>query len=58
MKQPLLGAPRRPVKPAASDREICPKCGRPNARIIGRSESIPVLYLRCDECRHTTIAPA
>jgi len=58
MKQPLLEAPRRPAKPAASDREICPKCGRPNARIIGRSESIPVLYLRCDECRHTTIAPA
>jgi hypothetical protein len=40
-----------------ADREICPKCGRPNARLIGRSESFPVIYLRCDDCHHTTVAP-
>jgi hypothetical protein len=42
----------------AADREICPKCGRPNARLIGRSETFPVLYLRCDDCNHTSVAPA
>jgi len=52
---------RRAVKAAkasSGDREVCPKCGRPNARIIGRSESFPVLYLRCDGCSHTSVAPA
>ena len=53
---------RRPVmkaaKPTSGDREMCPKCGRPNARIVGRSESFPVLYLRCDGCSHTSVAPA
>ncbi len=39
-------------------REVCPRCGRPNAKIIGRSESFPVLYLRCDDCRHMSVAPA
>jgi len=42
----------------AADREVCPKCGRPNARLIGRSETFPVLYLRCDDCNHTSVAPA
>src|SRR5438034_6638127 len=39
----------------AADREVCPKCGRPNARLIGRSETFPVLYLRCDDCNHTSV---
>jgi hypothetical protein len=43
---------------SAGEREICPKCGRPNARLIGRSESFPVIYLRCDDCHHTSVAPA
>ena len=49
--------PRLSVKHSA-DREVCPKCGRPNARLIGRSETFPVLYLRCDDCNHTSVAPA
>jgi hypothetical protein len=48
---------RRPRSPSA-DREVCPKCGRPTARLIGRSETYPVLYLRCDDCCHTSVAPA
>ena len=51
--------PRRPRDANASrDGEVCPRCGRSTARIIGRSESLPVLYLRCDECRQTSVAPA
>ena len=48
---------RRHRAPSA-DREVCPKCGRPTARLIGRSETYPVLYLRCDDCSHTSVAPA
>ena len=67
---PAQGRPREtPVTPAraprrsssmkhSADREVCPKCGRPNARLIGRSETFPVLYLRCDDCNHTSVAPA
>jgi len=36
---------------------VCPRCGLPSARIIGRSESLPVVYLRCEECGRTSIAP-
>ena len=53
------GRPRRTSSMKHSaDREVCPKCGRPNARLIGRSETFPVLYLRCDDCNHTSVAPA
>jgi hypothetical protein len=48
-------APRRETQ--HRDSEVCPRCGRATARIIGRSEFFPVLYLRCDECRHTSVAP-
>ena len=34
---------------------ICPRCGVPSAKVIGRSESLPVIYLRCDECGKTSI---
>jgi ribosomal protein S27E len=36
---------------------LCPRCGVPAARIIGRSESLPVLYLRCSDCQRTSIVP-
>jgi hypothetical protein len=36
---------------------VCPRCGAPAARIIGRSESLPVLYLKCTDCGRTSIAP-
>jgi hypothetical protein len=36
---------------------VCPRCGVPGAKIIGRSESLPVLYLRCDDCGRTSISP-
>jgi hypothetical protein len=36
---------------------VCPRCGVAAARVIGRSESLPVLYLRCDDCGRTSISP-
>ena len=54
---PAPAAVRRP-RAHAPEREVCPKCGRLTARLIGRSETFPVLYLRCDDCAHTSIAPA
>ncbi len=36
---------------------ICPRCGAPSAKIIGRSDSHPVLYLRCDDCGKSSISP-
>lgn len=48
---------RRPQAPAV-DRVVCPRCGRFDARIIGRSESVPVVYLRCDGCHLASVAGA
>jgi hypothetical protein len=36
---------------------ICPRCGVPSARVIGRSESLPVIYLKCDDCGKTSVSP-
>ncbi len=36
---------------------VCPSCVVPNARVIGRSEAQPVLYLRCDDCGRTSVSP-
>jgi hypothetical protein len=36
---------------------VCPRCGMHSARVIGRSESLPVIYLRCDECGRTSVSP-
>lgn len=36
---------------------LCPRCGVAGARIIGRSESLPILYLRCSDCGRTSVAP-
>ena len=27
------------------------------ARVIGRSESLPILYLRCSDCGRTSVMP-
>jgi hypothetical protein len=45
-------------KVPSPQREVCPKCGSPNARSIGRSESFPILYFRCEDCRRTSVGPA
>ena len=36
---------------------VCPRCGLPGARIIGHAESLPVLYLRCEDCGRTSVSP-
>jgi hypothetical protein len=36
---------------------VCPRCGLAAAKIIGRSESLPVIYLRCDECGRASVVP-
>jgi len=36
---------------------VCPRCGMASAHVIGRSEELPILYLRCDDCGRTSIAP-
>ena len=36
---------------------ICPRCGVASAKVIGRSESYPVVYMRCDDCGRTSISP-
>jgi hypothetical protein len=41
----------------ASTGVVCPRCGVPAARIIGHAESLPVVYLRCDDCGRTSISP-
>ena len=50
-------APRVKAAKRVHDGEICPRCGRANARVLGRSESVPVVYLRCDDCGRTSVAP-
>lgn len=50
-------AVRRPAQPRVETVE-CPRCGRFTARIIGRSETVPVVYLRCDGCHQTSVAGA
>jgi hypothetical protein len=49
--------PRTKTLAPPADAEVCPHCRRTSARIIGRSESHPVLYLHCSECRRTSVAP-
>jgi translation initiation factor 2 beta subunit (eIF-2beta)/eIF-5 len=36
----------------------CPRCGMLSARIIGRSESLPIIYLQCEDCGKTSVAPS
>lgn len=44
--------PKRPVTGL-----VCPRCGLPAAKVVGRSESAPVVYLRCDDCGRMSISP-
>ena len=48
---------RRPAKHRA-DAVECPRCGRHMAKIIGRSEALPVVYLKCDGCQLPSVAGA
>jgi hypothetical protein len=59
VRQPLTSTPpdRRSAQPRAETVE-CPRCGRFMAKIIGRSEVVPVVYLRCDGCHLTSVAGA
>jgi len=41
-----------------TDTVVCPRCGRFSAKIIGRSETLPVVYLRCDGCQLASVAAA
>jgi hypothetical protein len=52
MSTPLM----RSVAQPHVEKVECPRCGRSLARIIGRSESVPVVYLRCDGCHQTSVA--
>jgi len=36
---------------------VCPRCGGAGARVIGHAEELPILYIRCDDCGKTSIAP-
>ena len=45
-------------RPNAAVGVICPRCGMLAARIIGRSESLPVIYLQCEDCGRTSVAPS
>jgi translation initiation factor 2 beta subunit (eIF-2beta)/eIF-5 len=45
------------AKRSSSGAIVCPRCGVPSAKVIGRSESLPGVYLRCEECGKTSICP-
>jgi hypothetical protein len=36
---------------------VCPRCGVAAAKVIGRSESVPAVYLRCEECGKVSVSP-
>jgi len=36
---------------------VCPRCGALSAKVIGHSDSLPVIYLRCDDCGRASISP-
>jgi hypothetical protein len=70
-RRPISSGPRPTLaratapRPAAqanrvlpTERRACPKCGKTSAYVMGRSESYAVLYLRCEACHDTSVAPA
>jgi hypothetical protein len=55
--RPTKSESLRRQREAETDRVVCPRCGRFDAKVIGRSESIAVVYLRCNTCQLTSVAP-
>jgi transposase-like protein len=49
---------RKPAINRSQTGIVCPRCGHSAARIIGQSDSYAVLYLRCEDCHQTSVAPA
>jgi hypothetical protein len=45
------------AKRSSSGSVVCPRCGVPSARVIGRSEQYPIIYLRCDDCGRMSVQP-
>ena len=63
MARPIVEdvTPRRSGRGTAAPRTetvACPRCGRDAARIIGRSEVLPIVYLRCDGCHLPSVTRA
>jgi len=36
---------------------VCPQCGLAAAHVIGRNESLPIVYVRCNDCGKTSVVP-
>jgi transcription elongation factor Elf1 len=49
---------RKPAINRSQTGIVCPRCGHSAARIIGQSDSYAVLYLRCEDCHQSSVAPA
>jgi hypothetical protein len=47
-----------PARPEEVVNVQCPRCGRSKARVIGQSDALPIVYLRCDACHQTSVAGA
>jgi hypothetical protein len=51
-------AARREGFDTRPERVLCPRCDRWMAKVIGRSEVMPIVYLRCDGCHRPSVASA
>jgi len=51
-------APARRVSEPRVETFLCPRCGRDAAKMIGRSDVLPIVYLRCDSCRLLSVTGA
>jgi len=51
-------APARRVSEPRVETFPCPRCGRDAAKMIGRSDVLPIVYLRCDSCRLLSVTGA
>jgi hypothetical protein len=49
---------RRGAFEARPERVLCPRCDRWMAKVIGRSEVIAIIYLRCDGCQRPSVVSA